>query len=61
MNTGTLDPLIHNPQRLRIVAILAALPEHELSSLLPYRVCAPSSREAFLGNQPSAPRVTLFS
>jgi hypothetical protein len=26
MSTGTLDPLIHHPQRLRIVAALAALP-----------------------------------
>ena len=26
MSTGPLDPLIHNPQRLRIVATLAALP-----------------------------------
>jgi hypothetical protein len=26
MSTGALDPLIHNPQRLRIVATLAALP-----------------------------------
>jgi DNA-binding MarR family transcriptional regulator len=27
MSTGALDPLIHNPQRLRIVATLAALPD----------------------------------
>ena len=27
MNTGALDPLIHHPGRLRIVATLAALPE----------------------------------
>jgi DNA-binding MarR family transcriptional regulator len=26
MRTGALDPLIHNPERLRVVAILAALP-----------------------------------
>jgi hypothetical protein len=26
MRTGTLDPLIHNPERLRVVATLAALP-----------------------------------
>ena len=26
MSTGALDPLIHNPERLRVVAILAALP-----------------------------------
>jgi len=27
MNTGPLDPLIHDPRRLRVVAILAALPD----------------------------------
>jgi DNA-binding PadR family transcriptional regulator len=27
MSTGALDPLIHHPQRLRIVATLAALPD----------------------------------
>jgi hypothetical protein len=27
MSTGALDPLIHDPQRLRIVAALAALPD----------------------------------
>jgi hypothetical protein len=26
MTTEELDPLIHNPERLRVVAILAALP-----------------------------------
>jgi hypothetical protein len=26
MSTSALDPLIHNPERLRIVATLAALP-----------------------------------
>jgi hypothetical protein len=26
MSTGALDPLIHDPERLRIVATLAALP-----------------------------------
>jgi hypothetical protein len=26
MSTGALDPLIHNPERLRIIATLAALP-----------------------------------
>jgi hypothetical protein len=25
MSTGALDPLIHNPQRLRVIATLAAL------------------------------------
>ena len=27
MSTGALDPLIHDPQRLRIVATLAELPD----------------------------------
>jgi DNA-binding MarR family transcriptional regulator len=27
MSTGALDPLIHNPERLRVVATLAALPD----------------------------------
>jgi DNA-binding transcriptional ArsR family regulator len=27
MSTGALDPLLHNPERLRIVATLAALPD----------------------------------
>ena len=27
MSTGALDPLIHDPERLRIVATLAALPD----------------------------------
>ena len=27
MSTGALDPLIHDPERLRIVAALAALPD----------------------------------
>ena len=30
MSTSALDPMIHNPQRLRIVATLAALPDGEL-------------------------------
>jgi len=32
MNTGALDPLIHNPHRLRIVATLAALPDGDTLS-----------------------------
>jgi hypothetical protein len=27
MSTGALDPLIHHPERLRVVATLAALPD----------------------------------
>jgi DNA-binding MarR family transcriptional regulator len=33
MHTGALDPLIHNPQRLRIVATLAALPDGDTLSI----------------------------
>jgi DUF1707 SHOCT-like domain/Winged helix DNA-binding domain len=33
MSTGALDPLIHNPRRLRIVAILAALPDGDALSV----------------------------
>jgi Domain of unknown function (DUF1707) len=32
MSTSALDPLIHNPQRLRIVATLAALPDGDTLS-----------------------------
>jgi hypothetical protein len=34
MSTGALDPLIHDPQRLRIVATLAALPGGDALSVL---------------------------
>jgi hypothetical protein len=33
MSTGALDPLIHDPERLRIVAILAALPDGDALSV----------------------------
>jgi hypothetical protein len=33
MNTGLLDPLIHHPERLRIVATLAALPNGDTLSV----------------------------
>src|ERR1700727_2892269 len=33
MSTGPLDPLIHDPQRLRIIATLAALPDGDALSL----------------------------
>jgi DNA-binding transcriptional ArsR family regulator len=33
MSTGALDPLIHNPERLRIVATLAALPDGDALSV----------------------------
>jgi DNA-binding MarR family transcriptional regulator len=32
MSTGALDPLIHNPERLRIIATLAALPDSDALS-----------------------------
>jgi DNA-binding MarR family transcriptional regulator len=32
MSTGALDPLIHDPERLRIVATLAALPDGDALS-----------------------------
>ena len=34
MSTGALDPLIHDPGRLRIVATLAALPDGDALSAL---------------------------
>ena len=33
MSTGALDPVIHNPQQLRIVATLAALPDGDTLSV----------------------------
>src|ERR1700684_988172 len=33
MSTGALDPLIHDPERLRIIATLAALPDGDALSL----------------------------
>ena len=33
MSTGALDPLIHDPERLRIVATLAALPDGDALSV----------------------------
>ena len=33
MSTGTLDPLIHDPERLRIVATLGALPDGDALSV----------------------------
>ena len=34
MSTGALDPLIHDPEQLRIVATLAALPDGDALSVL---------------------------
>jgi DNA-binding PadR family transcriptional regulator len=34
MGTGALDPLIHHPQRLRIVAALAALPDGDALAVM---------------------------
>jgi hypothetical protein len=33
MTTGALDPLIHDPERLRVVASLAALPDGDALSV----------------------------
>ena len=33
MSTGALDPLIHDPERLRVVATLAALPDGDALSV----------------------------
>ena len=33
MSTGPLDPLIHDPERLRIIAALAALPDGDVLSV----------------------------
>jgi hypothetical protein len=33
MSTGALDPMIHDPERLRIVATLAALPDGDTLSV----------------------------
>ena len=33
MSTGALDPMIHNPERLRIIATLAALPDGDALSV----------------------------
>jgi hypothetical protein len=33
MNTGALDPLIHDPQRLRITSTLAAVPDGDMLSV----------------------------
>ena len=33
MSTGALDPLIHDPGRLRVVATLAALPDGDALAL----------------------------
>jgi hypothetical protein len=33
MSTGALDPLIHDPERLRIVATRAALPDGDALSV----------------------------
>jgi hypothetical protein len=44
MSTGTPDLLIHNPDRLRIVATLAVLPDGDaLSVARLHNACAPSS------------------
>jgi DNA-binding transcriptional ArsR family regulator len=51
MSTGPLDPLIHNPQRLRIVATLAALPDGDTLSV--------SRLHAMTGLPPGSPVIGL--
>jgi hypothetical protein len=47
MSTGALDPLIHDPERLRIVATLAALPDGDALSVtrLQAMIGLPSPRQ----------------
>jgi DNA-binding MarR family transcriptional regulator len=51
MNTGALDPLIHDSQRLRIVATLAALPDGDTLSV--------SRLHAMTGLPPGGPVIGL--
>ena len=51
MSTVALDPLIHNPQRLRIVATLAALPDGDTLSV--------SRLHAMTGLPPGSPVIGL--
>ena len=51
MSTGPLDPMIHNPQRLRIVATLAALPDGDTLSV--------SRLHALTGLPPGSPVIGL--
>jgi hypothetical protein len=51
MSTGALDPLIHNQQRLRIVATLAALPDGDTLSVTRLR--------AMIGLPPRGPVIGL--
>ncbi len=51
MNTGALDPLIHDPERLRIVATLAALPDGDSLSV--------TRLQAMIGLPPGSPITRL--
>jgi hypothetical protein len=51
MSTSALDPLIHNPQRLRIVANLAALPDGDTVSV--------SRLQTMIGLPPGSPIIGL--
>jgi DNA-binding MarR family transcriptional regulator len=51
MSTVTLDPLIHNPQQLRIVATLAALPDGDTLSV--------DRLQAMIGLPPGSPVIGL--
>jgi DNA-binding MarR family transcriptional regulator len=51
MSTSALDPLIHNPQRLRIAATLAALPDGDTLSV--------SRLRTMIGLPPGSPIIGL--
>ena len=51
MSTSTPDPVIHNPQRLRIVATLAALPDGDTLSV--------SRLQTMIGLPPGSPIIGL--
>jgi hypothetical protein len=51
MGTSALDPMIHHPQRLRIVAILATLPDGDTLSV--------SRLQAMIGLPPGGPIIGL--
>ena len=51
MSSSALDPLIHNPQRLRIVATLAALPDGDTLSV--------SRLQTMIGLPPGGPIIGL--
>jgi DNA-binding transcriptional ArsR family regulator len=52
MSTGALDPLIHNPERLRIVATLAALPDGDALTV--------TRLQDMVGLPPGRPTIRLY-